>query len=128
MAILKKYDSTEKKSKLEGTIPSGWESGDTKNEMMIVEPLIAHPEIAGLYRAIDPETGWRGWVEYTPPLPDPTQTPGEISKEREFEILENKIAKAKRLVDLGILTSEEADLATLQAQAKTLWQELNSKA
>lgn len=125
MAILKKYDSTQKKKTLEGKIPSGWESGDSKAEMLVVEPLIQHPEIPGLYRAVDPTTGWKGWVEYTPPAVQPPAPDPLLETKRNFEILTNKISEAKRLVDLGVLTETEAGLANLQAQAKLLWQDLN---
>jgi hypothetical protein len=63
---LKPYGS-EQSNLSQASIPSGVESGDSKNELLIVEPFVRHPQIPGLYRAVDPETGWRGWVEYQEP-------------------------------------------------------------
>jgi len=124
---LKLLKDITKTSRLQGTIPSGFKSDDSKGnvELIIAEPLIKHPEIDGLYRAFDPETGWKTWVEYTPPVVAPPAPDPDLVKKRDFEVLTNKIAEAKRLIDLGVLTEVEANLSNLQAQAKVLWQDLN---
>jgi len=123
--MLKKYEThTTKTLKLKGTIPSGVKSGDTDKELMVVEPLIEHPEIKGLYRAVDPDTGWKGWVEYTPEETSTTPTPLE-NKQRQLSDLMDQIKQKQELVDLGILTATEANLSSLKTQAKTLYNEIN---
>jgi len=125
MAILKKYDSTQKKSKLEGKIASGWESGDSKAEMLVVEPLIQHPEIAGLYRAVDPTTGWKGWVEYTPPVvvpptpPAPTPpTPEELAR-AEYGQKYAKLVQFQKGINLGIVEVTNPEYVALKDELKT---------
>jgi len=124
MAILKKYNTTTKNKKLEGKLASGWESGDSKAEMMVVEPLMEHPEIPGLYRAVDPITGWKGWVEYTPPVIVPPviePTPEEI-KEKNYETKLHELRKKVDFVKLGIL--QDSELVDLRDEVKLLAQEL----
>lgn len=122
---LKEYTQTTKSNKLTGSVPSGFKSGDSSNELMIVEPLIKHPEISGLYRAVDPETGWKGWVEYSPPTATQPQIPQPTEQEIKRNVFQDKLEelqKKKRYVDLGILKSE--DILTLQQEVKQLATEL----
>lgn len=129
MAILKKYNSTQKKKTLEGTIPSGWESGDSKAEMLIIEPLIQHPEIPGLYRAVDPTTGWKGWVEYTPPVVQPPiEIPNPIvQKIADYRKKLSLLKEKKQLVDLGVLTKEEAGIDILVGEIKVLYEQVKNE-
>lgn len=114
---LKEYEShTDKSVKGGGTISSGVKSGDSENELKVIEPLIQHSEIEGLYRAIDPITGWKGWVEYTPPAPEPDPEPEPIESaktiwRRKVKEYENK----QYYVNLGLFTEQEMDLANLKA-------------
>lgn len=111
--MLKNYNThTTKGMKLIGTIKSGVKSGDSNAEMMIVEPLIQHPEIKGLYRAVDPDTGWKGWVEYTPPAPTPTPTAPPTPADQAREDYESKLRNLmtmKEELDLGVITQAEYD-------------------
>lgn len=121
MVKLKDYDKQTAKKTLKGTIPSGIKSGDSEAEMMVVEPLIKHPEIAGLYRAVDPDTGWKGWVEYAPPTP-PSSIPPELTPEQikrgEYQDKLSELRKKKQLVDLGVI--QDSSIDTLRAEVLAL--------
>lgn len=125
---LKELSEITSTGKLKGAIPSGFKSGDSLNELMVVEPLMKHPEIAGLYRAIDPETGWKGWVEYTPPSPpvvtppDPAPPTPEQVKREELGDKMRELKKRKSYVDLGLIDAK--DIAPLQAEVKQILVEL----
>lgn len=119
MAKLKDLKEIQKSNKLKGTIGSGFKSGDTDNELMIAEPLQEHPEIKGLYRAFDPETGWRGWIDFTPP-PQPAPQP-EPKPEDEYIRKINEYRFKKGLVDLELFTEAELNLPTLKAEIKALY-------
>ena len=113
--------------KLKGTIPSGFKSDNSKGnvELIIAEPLIKHPEIDGLYRAFDPETGWKTWVEYTPPVVVPEPIPEPTPEEVKMGLFQDKLRELqnkKRFVDLGILKIE--DIQILQNEVKQLGIEL----
>jgi len=125
--MAKKYDKhTKKSNKLKGKIKSGVQSGDSKAELIIAEPLQEHPEISGLYRAFDPDTGWKGWVEYSlPPTSPKAKTPKELKREKYTELL-GEYAEKKHLVDQGIFAESELEMATIKAQIKVLYNELNS--
>lgn len=126
--MLKKYDKhINKKMEGEGTIPSGVQSGDTDNELLVMTPLKEHPEIKGLYRAIDPVTKWRGWVEYEPPKPEPKPEPKidpKEAKKHEFNLLTTEYRQKKGLVDLGLFTDEELGLGAMKVQIKSLYDEI----
>ena len=115
--MLKKYTTTDKTAKLVGTIPSGFKSGDSDAEMLIVEPLVEHPEIKGLYRAVDSETNWMGWVEYTLPPKEPA--PAAIVTDRDtYEEKLGELSNKKILVDLGVIP--DSDLEILRQEVRVL--------
>jgi len=127
MAKLKELKDITKTAKLKGTIPSGFKSDDSSGnvELIIAEPLIKHPEINGLYRAFDPETGWKTWVEYIPPVivpePTPEPTPEQI-KRTAYEVKYSELQKKKEFVELGLLV--DSDINSLRNEVKLLAQEL----
>lgn len=117
---LKELSEIASTGKLKGSIPSGFKSGDSANELMVVEPLIKHPEVDGLYRAVDPQTGWKGWVEYTPPAPvvmPPVITPEQEKHNQYSEKLEQLKMKSG-LVSLGVI--QDSDLMLLRQEVKNL--------
>ena len=74
--MLKKYqDQSLHTTQEDEYIPSGIQSPNTEAEMMIVLPLQEHPELKGLYKAIDPTDGWTGWVEYQRPVLEAPEEP-----------------------------------------------------
>ena len=123
---LKKYEEhTTKTGNLTGTIKSGVKSGNSDVEMMIVEPLIKHPEIEGIYRAVDPDTGWKGWVEYKPPVEEVEVAPKE-EKINQLNDLRREFRQKKELVDEGNFSATELGLPALRNEIKTLYLEINS--
>lgn len=113
------------------TVPSGVKSPNSEREMRVIIPLVQHPEIKGLYKAIDPgtktEKPWTGWVEYTPPTIEPDEKPKPTALQLKQELYAknlNLLKKRFELIDLGVITKEEANLPTLQAETKSLAVEL----
>ena len=134
---LQKYETNHKNIttdlKSKGTIASGVKSGDkdkagVENELMVVTPLIQHPELGELYRAVDPVTGWKGWVKYTPIAVEPTPkippTPEEI-KRKEYTDLLSILSEKVHLVTQGVYDETENGLAATRAEVKTLYEALN---
>lgn len=121
MPVLKDYSKhTTKSFVFSGSIPSGVKSGDSSNELMIVEPLKQHPEIHGLYRAIDPITGWMGWVEYEPEKvvkPPIARTQEEIKKQEYVEMF-RELQKKKEQLEFELITKTQYD--SFKEQVKTL--------
>lgn len=104
------------------TIPSGVKSPDSTSEMMIVKPIVKHPELEGLVKAIDPITKWEGWVKYEEPIvitpaAEPTQ---EETDKLNIEYLLDKLRLKAELVNLGVVTEEETDIKSLRTQIKAL--------
>lgn len=112
MPKLKELNEIKETTKLKGTIKSGFQSGDSEAELVIAEPLIKHPEL-NLYRAVDPDTGWKGWVEYTPPVV-PVKPPKELTeqelKQQMYGDKRSELRQAKIDLDLGIITQTEYDV------------------
>ena len=133
MALIK-YDKQDQKKKDAPTdyIPSGIQSGDSDAEMMILVPIKSHPELVDVVRAIDPDTGWKGWVEYKKPVeptPEPTPKPEPTQGDRdskELGKLTREIEEANELVSLGILDENDPSITTKKARARTLYDSLNS--
>jgi hypothetical protein len=106
-------------------LPSGVRSPDSDSEMMVIKPFRRNEN--GKYRAVDLETGWRGWVEFTPPAPPvkppvvkPPPTQEELDK-RDFMEGYVILSKMKIAVDQGLMSQEDYDieLAKLKAKFKT---------
>lgn len=123
---LKRYETVNKKPVLE-TIPSGVKSRDSENELVIPRPIKWHPEIKGHARALDPETGWRGWVPYTEPQPKvqpkpkpkPKPKPNRDQiKQRDWRRKRAFLREMLDLVELGVFTEEEAGIADLREDVK----------
>lgn len=114
------------------TVPSGVKSPNSEREMLVVLPLVEHPQIKGLFKAIDPgtksEKPWIGWVEYTPETsqkPEPTKAEKEKkSKQMTYEIKLASLIEKKQLVDLGVITEIEAGLDILRGEIKQLASDL----
>ena len=122
MALISYHKQNGSNKSVTGTIPSGVQSGDTTAELLIKDPLEQHPQIKGMYRAYDPNTKWLGWAKYTPPTPASTPpvtpTPEEIYHTELAELVDKQ-----KLVDLGVFTELELDLATLRASIKSKYDE-----
>lgn len=120
------YDKQTEVEKVQGTINSGVKSGDSENELMILEPLQKHPEIEGLYRAMDNETGWMGWTKYSPPVVPVEPAPEPVPTDQEkFNNALGKFRTLKEMVDAGVLTATEAKLDEKRTALKTLYNSLN---
>ncbi len=126
--MLKKYEThTTKSLNLSGTIKSGVKSGDSENELMMIEPLIKHPEIEGLYRAIDLKTKWKGWVEYEPEQKPPiSKVEPSVIKDDPVDTYHQMLDEYKRkkqLVDLGIFEESKLGLSALRDKIKANFKE-----
>ena len=126
---LKQLKDIKLDSKLKGTIPSGFKSDDSKvsTELIIAEPLIKHPEINGLYRAFDPKTGWKTWVEYVEPAvePEPVPEPTPLGDDDKYQIKLELLRRKIELIEKGVVTEQEANIGTLKSEIKTLATNLN---
>lgn len=114
---LKNYDTQnwpkEDKAKF---VKSGVKSPNSDNEMLVVMPLEAHPQMKGFYKAIDPADNWQGWVEYNPAAtPAPTPTPAETAKSAWL----SKYVRLQKLlsgVKNGIIAANDTRISTLQGE------------
>lgn len=132
--MLKKYHKTKAEVKTQETeemskyLPSGVESPDSKvsTEMLVVVPFVRNER--GEYRAIDPKTKWRGWVDFTPPTPQPEPTPEpepapeptpEEAAKAEFKKGFTELRRYEVGIDKGIIEPDNAEYLALKAKLKT---------
>lgn len=108
MPKLKDYSETTGVNKK--YIKSGFKSGDTDAELSIIEPLVEHPEIPGMYRAIDTTSGWKGWVEYSPVI-EPVNPGSEETKRKEFAQKFRNLKKTKEYLEMDLISQEDYDAA-----------------
>lgn len=90
-------------------IASGVKSGDSEAELQIIQPIQKHPEISGLVRAVDPNTGWMGWVPYEEQKETPVETQSDTEEKVYRDAYAVLVAKL-RLVKDGVFTDEEVNL------------------
>lgn len=103
----------------EGYIQTDVQSGDSEANLQIIFPLERHPEKPILKRAVDPNTGWKGWVEYEEPV---IEKPVDLPKQ-DFKTTLSLYAKKVELVNLKLFTEEELGIPALRDDLRSSFNE-----
>jgi hypothetical protein len=105
---------------------SGVKSPNSDREMQVILPLISHPELPGLVKAldVDPESGkqWTGWVKYSEPpavvVPKEPEVESAMSK---YMRALTKLEQDMKLVKLGVFGESELLINDQRAALKELY-------